>query len=1577
LVEDDPTSVPVLKIESKWIDSLVGYDTSGNRIPDPNLSEKQKYGVLVRPRQSMFKNRLEILKILINRVNSVLLQNHFTDIIDFAKLNSFEEQPSAILNTYDITVDTDSDLIAVGTTRVKQAVLRANLIDGQLDTVDIIEPGFGYKVVPSVDYEGTGSGAKISLTIDNQGRINSATVVSRGKKYSTLNITVRNFSVLVLSDSQTNNGWSVYSWDDRRKSFFKSRTQSYDTRRYWQLIDWWKEGFNSKSRIVKEINNLYEEYSVNLIKGDLLRIKEYNSGGWAVFEKINDDNTLIFLERYQLVGREKGTFEFLSSLYNLNSSGIGFDTSKSFDAALYDLDNSLELRNIISSIKHNIFINEYAVEWNRLFFTSLRYIFTEQLYVDWIFKTSFLNATHNVGLLEQKVSYKNDNLESFKKYIEEVKPYRTSVREYVSRYENIDYANSALSDFDLPASYITELGSIIPVNENNDLINQYPWQWWKDNNGFSITEILVSDGGAGYASAPKVLIEGFDDPNFSAQAFVSNGKVSGIKVISSGSNYTETPTVVLVGGGNPTRQAKVVPILGNSLIRTLDLKIKFDRFTKEGRFNNLTNSENYTATGFSGTFDLKFAPSTDKSKITVLQNSQILLSDQYDISLYLYYNGDFTELRGKLSLKTIPPAGDVIELQYEKNIELLDSINRIERFYNPTKEMKGKDFSQLMTGMDFGGVQIQGTTFDVTGGWDALPWFTDNWDSVESSSDYYVVVDGSTTSVTLPFVPAEGQQINIYLKRAGDPILRSVEDLQYSEEVAAPRIIRIDDPNYTSSWDSSISTNPNAQMPTFVGDGSTNSIEIGIYIQTNAGDTLIFRPVESDGSVTINDPNILDTKLSGGTLSTMSGAYATATGLTPEEIVIEGGKFITPDVVPAPEENVPGQVLDNLSIRVFTSNLVGGAPLMSKVIISNGIDKIFSIGQTIIENKSLLVYVDKVQRRLGNDSLDYSINLTNNTLEFVTAPTESQIIEIISIGIGGLNLIDYQEFVADGETNLFLTKANYFDTSIIFVTINGETFDTNFINSSDVIDVKDRTMVQFGVIPAEGSVIKIICMKSSADVDSDGYPVIRINQEDIFYDGSTRSFNLDNFVNLERASALSSIIVEVNNESLRGVDTIFTTYDGTNNQFVLGVDPVEVPGVILPANIKVFVNDNRKTFITDYDYDGNTKTLTISTAILNVGDDIKIENDLRSQYIVNGNGIQILDSVSLVENDKISVIWFSEYPSTGITSDEYIGGKLKYRIPYQPLSIDFVWAYKNGQRLTKDVDFYLSSSNRDLYLKNNSTSDDIIKIVVFGSSIYQAPSAYEISKDMLNFYQFKRFSSTEVSLARELNYYDVDILLNDASQIGDPDLGKNIPGVIYINGEKIEYLSKNGNLLGDLRRGAFGTSIKEVYSIGTPVIDVGRLENIPYNEEQERVDFVSDGSTLLIGPLPFVPAKTNVTNWSHSSIPDDFGRSDQLEIFVGGKRLSKDQVNIFDETLGAVSPRADITKEAEFSVDGINPYIRLTSAPGAGVRISIIKRTGKTWYDKGDNTIQSGKTLLENESAIPRFITQKTTRLPE
>jgi hypothetical protein len=791
--------------------------------------------------------------------------------------------------------------------------------------------------------------------------------------------------------------------------------------------------------------------------------------------------------------------------------------------------------------------------------------------------------------------------------------------------------------------------------------------------------------------------------------------------------------------------------------------------------------------------------------------------------------------------------------------------------------------------------------------------------------------------------------------------------------------MRIDDPNYTDAWDSSVAINPDAQMPTFVGDGSTAAVEIGRYIQTSAGDVLIFRPIESDGSVTITDPNLLDTRLSGGTLSAIDQLYITATGKTAEEIAISGGKFTEPNHVPAPEENIPGQVLDSVSIRVFHSTVSGAASLQSKILRGNGLTQSYAVGQTVLENSSVLVYVDSIKKQIG---IDYTINFEDHTVNFLISPPNNSTIEILSIGIGGLELLDYQEFIADGATNLFLTNANYNDTSSIFVTVNGIYEDIGFRNSTDVIDAVGKTLVEFGLKPNNGDIIKIICLKASSDVDSSGTAIVRLNKQIFEFEGSTRSFDLSGFVKLVRSSAVSSMIVEVNGRALQGVDTIYRTYDGTTNQYILGTDPAESSGTILPSNISVYINNELKTFIQDYLYDGTSKILTIKSNILSIGDTIKIENDFRSEYIVVNNNLIINSSVDLTstnetDNDIVEVTWFTEYPSVDIVSDEFTGGKAQYQLANTPLSLSYVWVYKNGIRLTQEKDYYISLPRAVIYLTEKTEISDSIKIVLFGSNIFRLPSAFEIHKDMLNFYHYNRFSKGSVKLSKELNYYDTQIEVTNASSLTDPIQSRNIPGTVYINGERIEYMIKQGNILTQLRRGSFGTPIAELCEIDSDVVDVGANETIPYNETQDRIDFVSDGSTLLVGPLNFIPTKSSRNSWYRSSIPSTHGPCDQLELFAAGRRLRKDPISVYQEASGVTSPEADISIEAEFSVDGSSEFVRLSTPLPAGTRVTIIKRTGKTWYDRGETTASAGVTLLENNTSIANFIAQKSTSLPE
>jgi hypothetical protein len=571
---------------------------------------------------------------------------------------------------------------------------------------------------------------------------------------------------------------------------------------------------------------------------------------------------------------------------------------------------------------------------------------------------------------------------------------------------------------------------------------------------------------------------------------------------------------------------------------------------------------------------------------------------------------------------------------------------------------------------------------------------------------------------------------------------------------------------------------------------------------------------------------------------------------------------------------------------------------------------------------------------------------------------------------------------------LFLTNANYDNTSSVFVSVNGTQVDVGFRNSTDVVDAVGKTLVDFGITPQVGDIVKIICLESTADADSSGLSLVQVNTQTFYFEGSTRSFEITGFSELNRGSNLSSILVEAAGKLLKGPDTVYAVYDGSNNVFSLGVDPLEPGGSILPANLKVFINNIPKTFIVDYTLDGPIKQLTVNASKLSIGDTIKIENDLRAEFSIQDNNITIDSAfdfgfpgdstVSDSTYPTVNVTWFGEYPSMDIIQDESSGGQVQYRLSRSPISVSYVWVYKNGLRLRQDKDYYVSLPRAVVYITVNSTSADTIKIVNFANDIFKLPSAYEIHKDMLNVFHYNRFSKDECKLAKALNYYDTTIEVSDATGLSQPIANRNLPGVVFIHSERIEYMSKSGNILSQLRRGAQGTAIANTYAQGTAVVDVGYSEVIPYNEVQQRTDFTSDGSSLLVGPLDFVPQKGSRSGtWYRNVIPETYGPCDQIEVFAAGRRLKKDPQAVYVEANGAASPAADQTQEAEFSVDGATAQIRLTAALPAGTRITILRRQGKTWHARGETTATDGVSLIDSDTAIARFIVEKTTAIPE
>ena len=786
IISDDPTTYIPTVIEQKWIDSLCGKDTAGREVPDLSLPVKLRYGIENRPRQGMFINRFEALKQFVELANQILAQNQVVEEDSIAALQGFDPQPTTISGLYDTTFPTDAELAYANTGSFTRPVITPVIADGRITGVTIVTSGKGYLIAPYFTVSGTGVGAVVKSVINAKGQITGAVVVSAGEGYTdNTTITVRDYCALVQSDSQASGNWSVYSYDPIQKSWTRILTQSYDVRNYWNYSDWYGSYTDASGKVMFtatqftvakfSVSTLVDLNTIQPAIGDTVKVRNTNAGGWELFYKYADSNSVDWTQSYATVGIQNGTIQLSSSLYNLSNTDLGFDNTI-FDSSNYDKVASIELRIILDTLKNKIFTQQSNLngKYLDLFFASVRYALSEQPYVDWIFKTSFVKAQHNVGPLNQPVTYQPDNLANFEDYVNEVKPYKTKIREYVSNYDSIDPAQLPITDFDLQPIYQNNALTVIDTFVNNGklestnaMVQQYPWKFWLENGGFEIVDLKLTSGGSDYITEPQVIITSDSGNGATARAFISNGQVNRIVLLTPGSGYLSAPTVIINGGtlqGGTSATASA--IIGNSVVRGTLVGIKFDRVDSSYFITQQTKTETFTGTGSKQQFALVWGPDIRIGQSTVYVDNILALRDSYILYVVSSTNIGYTTYSGIIQFNTAPNKGSTISVTYNIDQSLLRATDRIQYLYSPAAGELGKDLSQLMTGIDYGGVIVDGTGFQISNGWDSLPYYSDKWDSFdETFTDYNVVVNANTNSFTLPYTPANGIQLTLYRKQ--------------------------------------------------------------------------------------------------------------------------------------------------------------------------------------------------------------------------------------------------------------------------------------------------------------------------------------------------------------------------------------------------------------------------------------------------------------------------------------------------------------------------------------------------------------------------------------------------------------------------------------------------------------------------------------------------------------------------------------------------------------------------------------------------------------------------------------------
>jgi hypothetical protein len=1600
LQEGSPTSVPNTLLEKKFIDSLLGHDSLGNLVPDPTLSPRARYGIGIRPRQTLFKNRSEAIRNLVEFANEVLIKNQITGNYSFANLNKQEEIPNEYSREYDVIVEDNEGLLLINTAQLITGELSCTVNNGKIIDVTIDNPGAGYKISPTVELIGLpNSEAIIETEIDDLGTIISVNIVNPGFEFTEApTLKVRPYTAIVLADSENNGKWSKFIYDTITSAWVRSHTQKYNTALYWKYQDWQSDTYNS---FVDYQYTFDELYGLNLIStieaGQYVKIKNAGLGNYIVLEKINDGELGTFNDQFNIVYSENGTIQILDSIWNFANNNFGFDQSRTFDQTLYDQTPDLELEYILTALKEDLFVNELKVNWNLLFFKSVKYALSEQKLLDWAFKTSFINVTNYAGGLDQRPVYKLQNSQYFEDYLKEVKPYHTNIRNFTTNYSLLEPTASYSTDFDLPSYYNQDTGRFetIEINSSinpsaftatNTLTNVYPWKSWTDNYICEIGSIIVNNGGVGYTSAPTVTIS---SPNITtaesttatAKAYIRSGEVFNIKIIDPGYGYTAAPTITLTGGGYSTT-ATAYAKLANGKIRSTTIGMKFDRVSRTSEIDTLSAFDSFVCSGFETEFVLSWEAEIDKFGIAVTLDGSLIISSDYSVVDYRESYGEVDEYSKKYTkivfVNFTPKIGQVVSIRYTKKISSLHAVDRILNFYTATSGMPGLDLPQLMTGMEYPHTRVEGLPLDYTTTWDAehLANGVQTWASPFGESSwnddigYYfstianstsTIIGGTCTEITLS--STSGVSIGQYVN-----VLNTLTN------------------RFTTATVTVIGLNTITNVVTF----STTTVTT-----ISAGSKIEFWNLNSDATV-------LDSAIYGGTWNGLT--LTNALGINPEDIVITGNSFTTADAGYAPEELVPGDVNESLGINVYTKSFEG-APLV--------ISSYLNIPALVTTTRTLATTptsIDSIIVVFGGNIFTY--NSTTNftkTTEFsidwgtnqITVPPQpvSGKLGYTIVGMGGgrpnteVGFIDTSAVTTVESVAQVQSLASDISVQSAYVTVNGVPINaiTNLNDYGYVLTyaggTNHRAAVNVYNLPPGTKTVRAWFFANYNKY----YNEVR---EQII---SAPSASKQTYTllyppgNIEPVAA--QVLVEISNtvtntrRMLRPprvdyyqVSDIYSNSFTINNTGTFALDDsvrAYVNGIELKRGFEYTVVGG-STNINDVGH----ASVTINFDKLHRNDVVAILNKPKTfqdwDYDIVDGVLTVEAGVAIPQNE-LKIITYTDHDDMLIRTERFNGlSGRRYKISRPILNENYLWVMVNGVPLVGGVDYSMLEDRVTVQISPDvviTSADYVTIITISDTKLTSDILGYRIFNDMFNRTHFKRLSKKNTTyLTQALEFTDTEIHVADASVLVPPLTAYNIPGVVLIDGERIEFFTINGNVLSTLRRATLGTSPSFYSNVNTKVIDQSPDQTIPYKENIYRQTILTSTATntYSISSSSYIINTGTYHQFNNNGIvlPAEIISSNNtvdavnyIDVTYGGRRLNKAGTFLQDITLSYDSPRFVLVGTTS-SAD----LLPATSTVGDGY---IVTATNQVWvYEESSSTdasngyVYRGLNYIEPEFTI-------------
>lgn len=249
-------------------------------------------------------------------------------------------------------------------------------------------------------------------------------------------------------------------------------SQLYDMTRTWDYGDYIHSLHPSYKQPTLVVDSRTQVLQVNPIEHQTVRIPIYNSA-----EQRDESETFNWInDQWMLTMKKNATVQFNDFISNMEND-IGWDTSP-WDKGGWDQNTAIYTHYVIEALRKDIFVQMHQDNFNHFFFAMIKYAISVQKQVDWVYKTTYIQAEIDNRLDLQPKVYKKNTVNEIVGYLNVVKPFHTKLRTVFDKYsvdEHLDVivTDSHLIDITIDANQLDPAETFDPITDIDTYVSTF------------------------------------------------------------------------------------------------------------------------------------------------------------------------------------------------------------------------------------------------------------------------------------------------------------------------------------------------------------------------------------------------------------------------------------------------------------------------------------------------------------------------------------------------------------------------------------------------------------------------------------------------------------------------------------------------------------------------------------------------------------------------------------------------------------------------------------------------------------------------------------------------------------------------------------------------------------------------------------------------------------------------------------------------------------------------------------------------------------------------------------------------